>query len=191
MVDPGDPLEAGLSIARAFEAHGVPYALGGALAYGLWGVPRATVDVDVNVFVREDGIPDVFRALRSLGIALEEEAATGAIERDGMFAARFGLFRVDVFTPSIEFAWEAERTRVRRSIEGQDVDFLSAEALAVFKLLFFRAKDIVDLQRLIAVQGARLDVGYVRSRIASMMGEDDERVRRWDELVEKHMPGLA
>jgi len=189
MTDPGDPLEAGLLLARAFEEYGVPYALGGALAYGLWGVPRATVDVDVNVFVGEQGFAAVFRALRSLGIALDEEAAIATVERDGMFAARFGLFRVDVFAPSIEFSWEAARTRIRQSIEGREVDFLSAEALAVFKLLFFRAKDIVDLQRLIAVQGEKLDSGYVRSRIVSMMGEDDERVRRWDDLVERHMPG--
>ena len=191
MADPGDPLEAGLLVASAFEEHGVSYAIGGALAYGLWGVPRATVDVDVNVFVREDGAAAVFRALRSLGIALDEEAAAGAIERDGMFVVRFGLFRVDVFTPSIAFSWEAERTRVRRSIEGRDVYFLSAEALAVFKLLFFRAKDIVDLQRLVAVQGGRLDTGWVRDRIVSMMGEDDERVRRFDELLERHMPEPA
>jgi hypothetical protein len=60
---------------------------------------------------------------------------------------------------------------------------LSAEALAVFKLLFFRPKDIADLQRLIGVRGAALDVRYVRAHIAAMMGEDDERVARWDALV--------
>lgn len=60
---------------------------------------------------------------------------------------------------------------------------LSAESLAVFKLLFFRPKDIVDLQRLIAVQGERLDTNYVRRHLVEMMGEDDERVGKWDELL--------
>jgi hypothetical protein len=32
MQTPSDPLEAGLYIARAFEARGISYALGGALA---------------------------------------------------------------------------------------------------------------------------------------------------------------
>lgn len=50
-------------------------------------------------------------------------------------------------------------------------------------MLFFRAKDIVDLQRLIAVQGDRLDRAYVREWLVRMMGDDDERVRKWDELV--------
>ena len=189
MTEPGDPLEAGLAIARALDEHGISNALGGALAYGLWSVPRATVDVDVNVFVQAEQLGAVFAALRSLGIELDQEAAARQNTRDGMFVTRFGPYRVDVFTPSIDFSWEAERTKVRRSIEGQEADFLSAEALAVFKLMFFRAKDLVDLQRLLAVQGTRLDAAYVRRSIAGMMGEDDERVAKWDELVAAHSSG--
>jgi len=43
MAEPLDPLDAGLAVARAFERDEISYALGGALAYGLWGVPRATI----------------------------------------------------------------------------------------------------------------------------------------------------
>jgi hypothetical protein len=103
-----------------------------------------------------------------------------------MFVVSFGAFRIDVFVPSIEFSWEAGRSRVGHPIEGREIYFLSAEALSVFKLLFFRGKDLVDLERLIAVQGARLDVAYVREKIVAMMGEDDPRVAAWDRLVAEH-----
>jgi hypothetical protein len=183
---PSDPLEAGLALAAAFEHAGVPYALGGALAYGLWGVPRATADVDVNVFVPDDGLAPVVAALHSLGIDADSESVRRAAENTGMFTVRWGDYRIDLFTPSIPFSWEACRTRVACEVDGRTAWFLSAEAIAVFKLLFFRGKDIVDLQRLVAVQGARLDVAYVRRQIVEMMGDDDERVRRWDELVALH-----
>jgi hypothetical protein len=75
---------------------------------------------------------------------------------------------------------------VQRRVEGRPVWFLSAEALAVFKLLFFRPKDLVDLQRLLAVQGPALDTAYIRRHLVEMMGEDDERTRRWDELVDEN-----
>jgi hypothetical protein len=65
--------------------------------------------------------------------------------------------------------------------------FLSAEALAVFKLLFFRGKDMVDLERLVAVR-PELDRAYVRERIVEMMGEDDARTQRWDEIVRRFAP---
>jgi hypothetical protein len=180
---PVDPLDAGLRLARSFEAHSVPYALGGALAFGVWAIPRATVDVDVNVFVTDDKLGAVFDALGSLGIAVDHGSARSASTARGMFALKWGRWRIDVFTPSIPFSWEAARTRSTHVIDGQAAIFLSAEALAVFKLLFFRPKDIVDLQRLIAVQGPRLDRAYIRAELIKMMGDDDPRVLKWDELV--------
>ena len=78
---------------------------------------------------------------------------------------------------------EAERARVPVEREGEPFWFLSREALAVFKLLFFRPKDLADLARLVAQSGEALDVAYIRRWIADMMGDDDERVTRWDRIV--------
>jgi hypothetical protein len=90
---PADAFEAALAIARALDTAGIPYALGGALAYGQYGIPRATNDVDVNVFVPIDGLGPVWGALRSLGIAVDEQAAAEAAARDGLVVLRFGSFR--------------------------------------------------------------------------------------------------
>jgi hypothetical protein len=43
--------EAAQLIASALEASTIPYAIGGALALAVAGVPRGTADVDINVFV--------------------------------------------------------------------------------------------------------------------------------------------
>ena len=67
-----------------------------------------------------------------------------------------------------------------------EASYLSAEATAVFKLLFYRNKDLVDLEKLVAVQGADLDAAYVRRWMVDMMGEDDERVQDWDRIVAEH-----
>jgi hypothetical protein len=108
-----------------------------------------------------------------------------------MFVGRWEGMRIDVFLPSIPFALEAARTRKKLTdADGWSGWFLSAEALAVFKLLFFRGKDLVDLERLVAVRD-ELDHAYVRSWIADMMGADDERVRRWDAIVARFGAGPA
>lgn len=179
---PSDPVDAAIRIARRLEADGIPYAIGGALAYGLWAVPRATVDVDVDVFLTSDALEPLFRALRELGIAFDPDVAQQQTARNGMFMGRWGLYRIDVFTPSIEFEWEARETRVRCELEGHPVWVLSAEAIAVLKLLFFRTKDIADLERLVAVR-TELDRSYVRRHVARMLGEADERVVLWDRLT--------
>ena len=102
-----------------------------------------------------------------------------------MFVGRWDDMRVDVFLPSIPFAREAERTRFCVTDDtGWSGWFLSAEAIAVFKLLFFRGKDMVDLERLVAVR-PELDVAYIRKWMVDMMGENDARIVRWDDIVDR------
>lgn len=180
-------VDAAQLIADALESAGMSYAIGGALALAIAGVPRGTADVDVNVFVPQARVHEVITALSRLGIEFTATVAEQA-RREGMFVGRWDGMRIDVFLPSIPFAFEAERGRVRVTDDsGWSGWFLSAEALAVFKLLFFRGKDLVDLERLVAVR-PELDTGYVRRWIVDMMGDDDERTRRWDEIVRRHRP---
>jgi len=114
--------------------------------------------VDINVFVEDDGLEQVFDTLEDLGIDVDRDAAATDHRARGMFVVRSDEgIRIDVFTPSIEFSWEAAKTAPRQTVLGTEVSVLSAEALSVFKLLFFRSKDIADLERLVATQGDRLD----------------------------------
>jgi hypothetical protein len=175
--------EAAQSIAETLEQSQIPYAIGGALALAVAGVPRGTRDVDINVFVGPEQLASVVDALTQLGMLVDREAAQAEALARGMFVARWDGMRIDIFLPSIPFSEEAGRTRIRLvDSDGWSGWFLSAEALAVFKLLFFRGKDIVDLERLVAVR-SELDAAYVRRWIVDMMGEQDERVRRWDQIV--------
>lgn len=123
--------EVGLSLARTLEDRGLPYALGGALAYGVWALPRATRDVDLNLFLEPDRLPPALDVLSGAGVAFDR-----------------------------------------------------AEALSFFKMMFFRGKDLVDLERLLGTMGRKLDAPYVRKWLVETMGPDDERVRKWDELCD-------
>jgi len=174
--------EVGLAIAQALAARQVPYAIGGALAYGVWALPRATKDVDLNLFVPPDGLRAAMDALESAGVTFEREEALRKSADEGLFVGWVGACRVDVFTPSIPFSWEALKTRVAVQVGGSTAWFLSAEALSFFKMMFFRGKDLVDLERLIANMGRKLDAPYVRRWLVETMSEGDERVRKWDEL---------
>ncbi len=72
---------------------------------------------------------------------------------------------------------------MRVRLVGRDTWVLSPETLAVFKMLFYRPKDLADLGQLLEIQRDRFDVGFVRRELVEMMGEDDERIATWDELV--------
>jgi len=170
-------------LADALAERGLDYALSGAVAFAFWGVPRATVDVDVGLYVGRDKADLVADAVESVGATLDREGLRRCFETGGVQHAWCGPVRIDLFPPSIEFEQESFRTRLRVVLEGREVWVVSAEALCVFKLMYFRSKDIPDLERIVAVQGAGLDCGYVRRWVAEMMGEDDVRVRKWDDIV--------
>jgi len=172
-------------LADALEGARIPYAVGGAIAYGLHAPPRATNDVDLNVFVPADGLAAVFDALESSGAVIDRVPALASARERGDFVAHVSGMRVDVFVPSIALSRSAA-ARVRRAILlGRPISILSAEDLVLFKLLFFRAKDLSDVERLVLFQENRLDHRYVRDWLVEMVGEDDDRVETWDRFVEK------
>lgn len=189
-----------LDVMGALELAGLKVAVGGSLALNLWGVPRGTKDADINVFAPERDHPRILAVLQAAGCGPTPERASwtpGDEEtflrraREGEAAVAYvGPIRVDVFVPSIDFYVEAERTLKRVTLRsGREVSALSAEALCVFKLLFFREKDLVDLRRLVARQGAALDHAWVRGHLAQMFPDGDERIDAWDEIVRRHGPG--
>lgn len=178
-----DAFDIAATLAQALDRAGILHAIGGAIAWGVWADPRGTHDVDLNLFVDHDHLDAALDVLVAAGLEIDRDAARKAdLEGDVLIGWCRGL-RVDLFTPSIPFSWEAARTRVRLAGPSGSAWYLSAEATTLFKLLFFRGKDQLDVEKLVAVQGAALDRAYVRRWLVDMMGEDDERVAFWDGLV--------
>lgn len=175
-------------LAAALDAASVPYAIGGAIAWGIWADPRGTHDVDLNLFVEPAQLDPALDVMTAAGLQIDRARAHQA-DRDGevLIGWSDGL-RVDLFTPSIPFAWEAMKTRKRLSGPSGTAYYLSAEAISVFKLLFFRPKDLLDLEKLVVVQGRDLDADYVRRWVVEMMGSDDPRVVSWDDILRRHPP---
>jgi hypothetical protein len=170
-------------VADALAAAGVEYAIGGALALAVWGFPRATNDVDVDVFVEADAIRPVLDALASGGLDIDAAAAVRSARERGDFRGRLSGVRVDCFVMTIPL-YASARKRVRVApLAGRPAVFLAPEDLAIFKLLFFRTKDLLDVERMVAFLGAEFDRGYVRSWLVNLVGTDDARIASWDRLV--------
>lgn len=170
---------------KVLEETQTTYAFGGAVALAAWSEPRATADVDVILWIDpERQLGRAIELVRLAGVELDEGVARATAEQRGMFVGRIGHTRVDVFVPSIPFYQEAEKRRVRTLIGGQPTWVHSAEVLAVFKMLFFRPKDLLDVERMLRVQGDAFDRSFVRDALVDML-EEDARIPKWDELCER------
>jgi hypothetical protein len=178
------PTEVAARLADRLDEDGLPYALGGALALGAWGVPRTTSDVDASVFVSERELDRLLDSVERAGAMVERAEAHRSVARTGFFVAFFGRTRIDLFIA--HHPWHAEMQRRRVALptpDGQPRWFLSLEDTALAKLLYARPKDVLDLERLFAVQAGRIDLAYLRQWLPRMVPAGDARLGLLEDLA--------
>jgi hypothetical protein len=164
---------------RTLRSARLPHAFGGAIALAYYAEPRATVDLDVNVFVPPSKADRVLERLGRLGVSGK---ATNVIER-GQVRLWWGRNPVDVF-----FAYDAfhhmcgARTR-KVPFAGMTIPILSAEDLTVLKAIFDRRKDWIDIEQMMFAGAGAFDVAYVRDWLVRLVGKRDGRITRFDEAV--------
>lgn len=160
---------------RGLDAAEVPHAFGGALALA-WCTERAraTIDIDVNLFVDVGAAEQVYGALPEAIVVSDDDRQ--AIAADGQTRLWWDDTPVDVFFNTTPFH-EAVAGRARvETFAGEEVPFLSCPDLAVFKAFFDRTKDWADLEEMAAA--GSLDVEAVLGVLARYLGADDHRIDR-------------
>jgi hypothetical protein len=173
-----------LLIEAALKAARIPHAFGGAIALAYYATPRATIDIDVNVFVESSRADDVLTALGRLGAAAPTESEWVRLRRDGQARIRWGSSPIDLF-----FSYDAfhdacmERRRAYPFGTGETIHVLAAEDLVVFKAIFARDKDWRDIAELVFAAEDELDAEWITTWLERIVGRDDERFQRCAEIL--------
>lgn len=157
-----------------------PHAFGGALALAYYAEPRATIDIDVNLFVAPSSYVNVEETLAILGVG--DGADPTAVERDGQCRLRWGNTPIDLF-----FAYDALHEAMEGAIRKQPfadttIPILAPEHLLVCKAVFNRAKDWLDIEQMV-VSVEELDADDVKSWLSRILGRGDPRMERFERLL--------
>ncbi|MGE5597095.1 MAG: nucleotidyl transferase AbiEii/AbiGii toxin family protein [Hyphomicrobiales bacterium] len=172
-----------LRAAALFESHGIPFALGGAFAYSYCGVPRQTTDIDFNVFVPDDRGEGVVELLGTIGARPLGPDWRTEVAKQGQVRLAWGGTFLDLFFAYHDFHDECRERARLVPFADRLMPVLSCEDLAVFKVLFDRPRDWVDIENMVRVQAGRFDAALVRKWITFFLGGDDARVARFDGIV--------
>jgi len=160
-------------IAAAFEQLGVPYYLAGSVISSLFGVARATADVDVVADLRREHVRGLIDALGD-AYYVDEDVVLDAITRRSMFnAIHLGtMLKVDVYIAGSPFDRSALARHQRDSIvadaPAREFAIASAEDVVLHKLRWFRDGGEVserqwgDILGVLRVQRA-LDLAFMRT----------------------------
>lgn len=185
MADLPTAVDIARAVADALERHGLPYAIGGALALGFYAVPRATVDVDVNVFVPPcTELSHALTALADAGFIAhdDEETLRARALAEGQFRGSVRSLRVDVFVPAIPYYEEIASRRRQVTLLNRPIWILGPEDLVVLKLMFFRRKDLADVEAVLRDQGPSFDRHFVRGKLVELVGGEDDRIAAFAEI---------
>jgi hypothetical protein len=174
-----------IAIDDALDAASVPHAFGGALALAYHTEePRATRDIDVNVFVAPGQASSVLAALPS-GVVYGDDDVS-LVERDGQVRVFWNQTPIDLF-----FSTHLFHDRVRLDVQrvefaGATIPILGATELVVFKAFFDRTKDWADIEAMLDARtpDAHLALGW----LVDLLGADDARVTRLTELLHREAP---
>lgn len=137
-----------MGLLAELERHGVPYAVAGALALAIHGVPRATTDIDL--LVRRDDVEAILEVARARGFcvqALPMRFSDGLEVRRSSKVDATVMLTLDLLlvNENLEPVW-ASRERV--ATERGDVWVVSRQGLIEMKAWAGREQDLADIRRL-------------------------------------------
>ena len=154
----------------------VPHAFGGALALAYYAEPRATVDIDLNIFLPADDFEVVASILRPLGVAVDDDVAS-VIAGDGQARVLWDETPVDLFFAYDPFHDAAAKRRRVVPFADTTITILAPEHLIVCKTIFNRARDWVDIDAMREL-GLAIDHAEVLRWVGRIAGDDDPRFDR-------------
>lgn len=181
-----DPLDVAILLSEELGTRNIECAVGGSLALGIWSTPRATLDVDLNVYAQShDQVDSLFQSLSVLGAVYLSEAhgqnpitlpeAREKSAKDAIIHCTINNIDCDLFLDRTAAQRASKRRKKAVVIRRRTVNFVDAETLACYKLVWQRPKDLVDLDMLFAAyfnRGDRLDVDYIRALLDAELLDD-------------------
>jgi len=156
---------------------GIPHAFGGALALAYYAEPRATIDIDLNVFVPAARFPEVAAPLIQLGAGADDPSIAAIVHRDGQVRVMWEDTPIDLFFSYDAFHEAAGAARHSVPFGDRSIPILAADHLIVCKVVFNRPKDWVDIDSML-VAHADINAAEVLRWVARIVGDEDPRYNR-------------
>jgi hypothetical protein len=173
-----------LAVDAALTKAKIAHAFGGALALAYYAEPRATIDIDINVFVAADKFTKVANALEPLGVDTSVDA--DALARDGQCRLRWGRTPIDIFFSYAELHAAMRDATRKVPFADSTIQILSPDHLTVCKAFFDRPKDWLDIEQMLLVaEGLHRD--EIERWIAEITGETSENLARFRALADEYV----
>ncbi len=154
------------SLTRFLSSEKIPYVIIGGIAVSIYGEPRMTLDVDINVVLDKAKAEDFLKKIKKFGFSPSFKETMKIVKKTGVIPLKFqkgnilGKLDVIIAENSLEFS-AIRRGRIKK-IDNLKIKLISPEDLIIHKIASTRAKDYEDLKGIIQRQKKKIDVTYIQ-----------------------------
>lgn len=185
------PISVLLLVTTALDRLGIRYILVGSFASSMYGLYRATADIDIVADIKAEQAKPLHEILRE-AFYVDELAMRNAVSQKRSFNAIHyeSVFKVDLFVPHDEFTLsQLDRRQLRKLSPDRDEEIYVATAAdtVLAKLRWFRAGNESSMNQwndvlgIIATRRDSLDIEHLNTW-AKRLGVDDLLERALDEV---------
>ena len=168
-------------IARLLEKQHVPYMVIGGLAVAIWGNPRATIDIDITVWISDDQIENLLKAITQKYKCMVDSPFDFISETSVLPIRSAKDLRIDIIFGALPFEKTAIERAVIIEVGETPIKFCTAEDLILLKIFSERSKDLDDIRGIVQFQREKLDYTFLDTRIEELSNLLDrpEIWRQW------------
>jgi hypothetical protein len=140
----------------------------GGMANAVWGEPRATLDIDVVVWVTEKEIKNAVSLLAGAYVPRVSDPA-GFIEETRILPLESrDSVPINVVFGTLPFEQQAITRAVEVPVAGTPVRFCTQEDLILYKIISERQRDLEDARGTALRRLRTLDLAYLEPRIREL-----------------------
>jgi hypothetical protein len=164
---------------QVFDRLSIDRSYGGAIACNYYAPPRFTQDVDVLILAPATRMPGLVEELSSIGCTETYHPGAPPVKLQRILSELRAKpywtvlychgIRIEFFAPWHSFHHRVLERSPSRQLEGRAIRIHSAEDLIIFKKIFDRPKDIIDIKAMLLAQKGRLNLERLRSDAKTLL----------------------
>jgi predicted nucleotidyltransferase len=162
----------------------INYAIIGAVATGIYGIPRTTYDVDIILDIEKIKFIPFVEMLQDGGFDFNKEHLLKELKEGYLSEVYYKNIRIDIFLPILPYFNHVIKRAIIFKLWGNELKFATAEDLIILKLISDRESDIKDVERIKDIQ-VNLDVQYIEDWLKKLIGLKHPSFKTFQQIFEK------
>lgn len=162
----------------------INYAIIGAVATGIYAIPRVTYDIDIIVNIEKIKFIPFLERLQDSGFNFDREHLLKELKEGYLSEVYYKNIRIDILLPILPYFNQVIKRAATFKLWGNDIKFATAEDLIILKLISDRESDIKDVERIKDIQ-INLDVSYIKDCLKKLGGEVYPYFKTFQQIFER------